>query len=458
MQKIGIGIVSYGAREVAIADTFLRSKKYDVSLYIVDKQRNPFNVEHATQHVVIPDLTNVNAMVDFFESYKDKINFIIPGSEAPIIAGLRDVVEEKLKIPVICPTKEYALEASKVRQRLLTEVVAPEANPRWKYWDQNCGKLGQVKDEVFSWLKELGYQVVVKPDKPGFGKGVGVWGDHFNSPEEVWEHFLSLYEGSAVIIEEKIEGEEFSLQCFSDGTRLVPLPAVRDYKRRFDGDKGPNTGSMGDYKDVDCTLPFMTQEDWDKAIYITREKFRRLRGKGYNSGLKGMPFYVAFTCTREGIKHFEDNSRPGDPEIIGLLATMEDDFVDVCFSIINGNLRSIRFKPLATVGTYLVPTPYPEKDKKLRRVDLKEAQRLEKNYRSFLRIYPASMELKDSEIFAGASRTVYSLGIAPSIQQAREISLEGIRAIKGEDLDHRNDIASKEYIQNSLGHMKRLRG
>ncbi len=454
MQKIGIGIVAYGAREVAMADAFLRSGKYDVRLYIADKQRNPFNMEFATQHVVVPkgDLSNVNAMVDFFGSYKDKINFIIPGSEAPIIAGLRNVVEEKLGIPVICPTKEYAIEASKVRQRLLTQEVAPEINPKFRVWYPDSSRpIHQVKDEVYKWLDELKCQVAVKPDKPGFGKGVGVSGDHFNSSEEVWEHFRNLYDGGAVIIEEKIEGEEFSLQFFSDGRRLIPLPAVRDYKRRFDGDRGPNTGSMGHYDDVGYLLPFMTKSDYNKAVNVTYRKFRSLRGDGHNSGLRGMPFYVAFTCAKDGIKHFEDNNRPGDPEIIGLLAKMEDDFVDVCLDMIEGDLKRIRFMPFATVGMYLVPTPYPEKDERIRKVDLPKSSG---TAGAVNLIYPASM----SDDIAGTSRTAYSLGLAPTIPMARELALAGIKNTKGEDINFRSDIASEVHIQNSIEHMRRLRG
>lgn len=457
MPRIGIGIVSYGAREVAMADAFLRSKKYDVSLYIADKMRNPFNVAHATQHMVVPkgDLTDVNSMVDFFGQYKDRISFIIPGSEVPIIAGLRDIVEERLGIPVICPTKKYAIETSKVEQRLLTQKVAPEVNPRFKVWyPENSRQIHHVKDQVYEWLDELECQVAVKPDKPGFGKGVGVWDDHFNSQEEVWEHFKNLYEGGPVIIEEKIEGEEFSLQCFSGGRGLVFLPAVRDYKRRFNGDRGPNTGSMGHYDDVGRLLPFMTQEDYDKAAEVTYRKFLKLRGSSFNAGLRGTPFYVAFTCTKDGIKHFEDNSRPGDPEIIGLLAKMEDDFVDVCLAMVNGTLETVRFKPLSTVGTYLVPTPYPEKDKKTRNVELSEAERLKSIYGDNLRVYPASM----NDNTAGTSRTVYLLGIAPTRAEAREISLAGARAVRGDDLGFRDDIGTNEYIEDSKAHIRRLRG
>jgi phosphoribosylamine-glycine ligase len=118
VEKVGILVVSYGAREVAMVDAFLRSTKYNVEVYVADKQRNPFNVKHAAAHVVIPDL-NVEAICKFAENHKDSIDFGIVGPEKPIIEGVRDIVEKRTGIPMICPTKEYAIEASKVQQRLL---------------------------------------------------------------------------------------------------------------------------------------------------------------------------------------------------------------------------------------------------------------------------------------------------------------------------------------------------
>ena len=134
MEKVGVLVVSYGAREAAIVDALTRSKNYEVDLYIADKQRNPFNAERAAQHVVIPDL-DVEQICIFAEKNKDKIDFAIVGPEKPIIAGIRDLVEQRLRVPVICPTKECAIEASKVQQRLLFQEIVPEVNPRFKIFN-----------------------------------------------------------------------------------------------------------------------------------------------------------------------------------------------------------------------------------------------------------------------------------------------------------------------------------
>ncbi len=342
MDKVGVLVVSYGAREAAMVDAFARSQNHKVELYIADKQRNPFNVEKAVKHVVITDL-NIEAICKFAEAYKEKIDFAMVGSEKPIIEGLRDLLEKRTGIPVICPKQEYAIEASKVEQRLLFQEIAPEANPRFKIFDpKNYNDASAVKQDVFEWLDQLENKAVVKPDKPAAGKGVGVWGDHFITREELFEHFLSNFQYSSVIIEEKIDGEESSFQALCDGKHLVPLPDTRDYKRAFNDDKGPNTGGMGSYKDSGDTLPFLTGAEREHELVLATKIFEKWRTKVKDdSALRGIPLYLAFMHTGDGIKVLENNSRPGDPEIINILPILKEDFVDVCFKILDGNLTRV---------------------------------------------------------------------------------------------------------------------
>jgi len=337
MEKVGILVVSYGSREAAMIDAFTRSTKYDVELYVADKQLNPFNVDKATKHAVFSDL-NIEEICRFADTNKDRIDFGIIGPEKPIIEGIRNVIEKRTKIPIICPTKEYAIEESKVQQRLLFEKIVPEANPRFKVFNPNDHKtITEVKREVYDWLDELENQAVVKPDRPAAGKGVGVWGDHFTTREQLFEHFLSNYVHGAVIVEEKIEGEESSFQAFCDGKHLIPLPDTRDFKRAFDRDKGPNTGGMGSYKDTGDILPFLTETDRVKELEVASKIFQKWKGKDTVS-LRGVPLYLAFMHTGKQLKILEDNSRPGDPEIINILPVLKDDFVDICFRMVEGSL------------------------------------------------------------------------------------------------------------------------
>ena len=467
MEKVGILVVSYGSREAAMIDAFTRSAKYHVEIYVADKQCNPFNVDKATKHVVIPDL-NTEDICKFAEANKEKIDFGIVGPEKPIVEGIRDLVEKRTKIPMICPTKAYAIEESKVQQRLLFERIVPEANPRFKIFNPNdYESISEVKKDVYDWLDKLENEAVVKPDKPAAGKGVGVWGDHFSTREQLFEHFLSNYEHGSVIIEEKIDGEESSFQAFCDGKHILPLPDTRDYKRAFDGDKGPNTGGMGSYKAVGDTLPFLTNADRVKELEVVDRIFQKWKRKDASS-LRGVPLYLAFMHTGNELKILENNSRPGDPEIINILPVLKDDFVDICFRMLEGNLNQLELLRKATVVTYKVPPSYGGFSEQFPKfvgdqkadtpIDLAKAYERSRKNPDEIRVYPGSMERRDGKYFSLKSRTVCAVGIADDIEKARSLSLETLRTIRGGALWNRTDIASTSHINKSKKHLKKLRG
>ena len=152
---------------------------------------------------------------------------------------------------------------------------------------------------------------------------------------------------------------------------------------------------------------------------------------------------------------------------MNLMPILKDDFVEVCYRMLDGNLRKVEFREEATVVTYKVPpnyggyaTVFPERVDKTEvdtAVDLTGAQKLVEERGDSIRVYPGSMELRDSESYALGSRTVCIVGLGDDIQEAREFSLEGMGAIKGGALWHRNDIASKEHIEKSVRHMEKLR-
>jgi len=466
MEKVGVLVVVYGAREAAIIDAFTRSDNYKVNVYVADKQQNPFNARIAFKHVVIPDL-NVEGICRFAEANKGKIDFGIVGPEKPIIEGVRDLVEERTGIPMICPTKQYAIEESKVQQRLLFQQIVPEANPRFKIFNPKDYKnVTDTKKNVYKWLDELENQAVVKPDKPVAGKGVGVWGDHFANRDQLFEHFLSNFQFGPVIIEEKIEGEESSFQAFCDGKHLTPLPDTRDYKRAFDHDHGPNTGGMGSYKDVGELLPFLNSDERAKEMEIVQRIFNRWKRKDA-TGLRGIPLYVAFMHTGKEPKILENNSRPGDPEIINILPILKQDFVDVCFKILDGSLTHVDLERAATVVTYKVPPDYGgysdafpgilNRSEIGTPVNLNHANELNKTYGDKIRIYPAAMEIRDGKTYALKSRAVAVLGKGEDIEAARQICLSGIKAITGGALWYRTDIASEQHINESKKHMEKLR-
>jgi len=481
-ERLGVLVVAYGSREAAIIDALSRSSEYDVSFYVADKQANPYNVDMAErsggEHRVIGGL-DVGGIFQFAKEHESDIDFGIVGPEAPIIAGVRDVVESGTRIKLICPTRQYAIEGSKAKQRALIARSAPEANPEFRVFSlpyqldkevegdgiHQYRTMGDAVADFRRWYGKLGGECAIKPDTATAGKGVVVSGDHFTSLSEAEGHFTGILEKCAAVVEQKLFGEESSLQCFSDGRVLMPLHHVRDYKRAFAGDTGQNTGGMGSYMDNNPCLPFLTDDGCQAAYGIARKFFEALKGPAdYNPGVLGMPLYLAFIHTRDGPKILECNSRPGDPESINVLPPLKNDFAVFCESILLGDIQEPILRPQASVVMYKVPMTYGSSSAASvsdSRVDLGPAMLLQARYGDDrMRVYPGSMEIRQTggirETHMLSSRTVAVVGMGDTIEQARQISLDGIGAVRGR-LRFRNDVASPGHIAASVENMKRLR-
>jgi phosphoribosylamine--glycine ligase len=282
-----------------------------------------------------------------------------------------------------------------------------------------------------------------------------VQGDHFQTKAEALNYCRQvLKEHPSVTIDERLEGEEFSLQCLSDGKTVVATPPVQDHKRRFVDDKGPNTGGMGSYSCEDHALPFMNQQDVADGLEITQkvaEAIYRETGEYY----KGV-MYGGFIITKSGIKLLEYNARFGDPEAMNILPLLETDFVDVCKAIIEGTLHTLKieFMKKATVCKYIVPRGYglPK--------DHPDAQstpeKIEVGNVGQARLYYASVDKKEDGLYMSTSRAIGVVGIADRLDKAEQIAEKAISAIKG-PVDHRPDIGTKPLVRKRVQHMKTIR-
>ncbi len=464
-ENIGILVISYGSRAASMIDALDRSKKYNPCFYIADKVKNPFNVDKAKKTGGKHKKTGMELqnILSFAKKHQEDIDFGIVGPEGPIIEGVRDLIEKETNIEMVCPTSKYALEGSKIRQRKILDEVYPSANPGFKVFrkDDYSDEKSAVSD-LRKWTDKVGIEVAVKPDTPAAGKGVGVWGDHFETFEElVDEWFLPNLEDGDIVVEEKVSGEEFSIQFLCDGNQVIPTPPVRDYKRAYDRDLGPNTGGMGSYKDDSNLLPFMEPRDWQEGLDIAQSVFKWFESEDAGDEVRGVPLYLGCVCAEDGVKVFEINNRFGDPECQNILPILKDDFLEVCLKMINGNLDRVRFDEECTVLTYAVPMTYGENRNEFggdKKVDLSGVYSLKKEkYGDQMRIYEGDLRKKDGDTISGTSRTVSIVGIAESIKEARNISLKGIREIDG-PLWNRWDVASDEHIEESIKNMKDLRG
>lgn len=427
-------LIGSGARENAIADALIRG---GTELYAFMSNRNPGIYRHCRQYE-LGKVTDVATVKSFAEKVKPDIAVV--GPEAPLAAG---VVDELQKAGIACfgPSRELAqLETGKSFTRQLLEKYRIDANPEFRIFGKNSSSR-----EIRQFMEELG-EYVIKPDGLTGGKGVKVFGEHISNTEEALiycEEVLASH--NSVVIEEKLDGEEFSLQSITDGTTVIDCPAVQDHKRAFENDTGPNTGGMGSYSDANHLLPFLKREHVEQAHEITVSVSSALKKELGN--YRGV-MYGGFMLTKKGVKLLEYNARFGDPEAMNVLPLLKTNFAEMCVAAANGELHKVRaeFEKKATVCKYVVPAGYPENPQQ-GKIEVTESG-------DALTFY-AAVEEKPDGIYTTKSRAVAFVGIADDLESAEKIAEEAASKVKGA-VYHRKDIGTAKLIQKRVEHMRRL--
>lgn len=374
-------------------------------------------------------------------------DFVFIGPEEPLAMGVVDALQTKLGIPCVGPTRKLAqLETSKGFTRQLLRRHNIPGNPEYRIF--------RGPDGVEDYCKDLG-EFVVKPDGLTGGKGVKVSGTHLRSAREAAAYASELFRAGhpAVIIEERLDGEEFSLQSFCDGSHVADMVVVQDHKRAYDGDLGPNTGGMGSYSCEDHRLPFLSEEHRQAASAINAAVAAAIAAET-GEQYKGI-LYGGFMLTRQGIRLLEYNARFGDPEALNVLSVLRTDLVDICEAIIHGRLDrlTVEFDRLATVCKYVVPHGYPDHPVTNERINLarvpKESARL--------RYYFAAVDERADGLYLTGSRAIGFVGIGANLDEAESIAEEAVTAVDG-PVYHRKDIGTRALIQQRCEHVRRIFG
>jgi phosphoribosylamine--glycine ligase len=378
------------------------------------------------------------------EAGDEKVDFVIVGPEEPLADGIVDRFAE-LGIPCVGPTKTLArLESSKAFTRELVAKHGIPGNPKYRVFNSTAG--------LAEYLAALG-DYVVKPDGLTGGKGVKLSGAHLASIQDALAYCDELFGAGhpRVVIEEKLEGEEFSLQSFCDGTHIADMVLVQDHKRAGENDTGPNTGGMGSYSCADGSLPFLLPHHVKEASQINAAVARALF-KETGQKYKGI-LYGGFMVGPKGIRLLEYNARFGDPETMNILSILENDLVDICEAIIEEKLHQlpITFQKSATVCKYVVPEGYPDNPKKGARLDLSGVPKESANFR----IYKSAVEERNGELVMTGSRALACVGIGDSLPEAEALAERGASSIKG-PVFHRKDIGTSALIQKRIDHMEKL--
>lgn len=424
-------VVGGGGREHAIATALSRNNNCE--LYAVMGKKNP-GIAQLCKEYLINSETEINAIAEY--AYGKGIEYAVIGPEAPLEAGIVDLLEEK-GTACVGPSRMAArLETDKAFCRNMMEKHGVAGCPLYRVFHD--------AEDAALFIQDYEGDLAVKPIGLTGGKGVKIMGEHFDA-EGAIEYIKEI--GGDVVLEERLIGEEFTLMAFVDGTHIVPMPLVQDHKRAFAGDVGPNTGGMGSYTMPDHLMPFVTDDDYDKALAIMNDVIVSLRSEGVI--YRGM-LYGQFMNTSEGPKVIEFNARFGDPEAMNLLTLLSSDFCEIVRKIGEGTLSQsdVTFENKATVCKYLVPEGYPDSPNKGDIITIKDT--------GDAFTYYANVSEEDGKLYTQTSRTLAFVGMADTLKEAEEIAENAAASVEGK-IRYRKDIGTEEVLDKRIAHMKKIR-
>lgn len=380
-------------------------------------------------------MTDVAELISINENEQEKlvqfakenhVGLTIIGPEAPLLEGLADVFEQN-GLTVFGPSKKAAeIEGSKsFAKELMKKYGIPTA-----------------EFEVFSeyeaaraYVEKKGAPIVIKADGLAAGKGVTValtLDEAFATLKEMMVDGKFGDASSTVVIEEYLEGEEFSLLAFVNGEKVVPLEIAQDHKRAFDGDKGPNTGGMGAYSPV--------PQIGDESVQIAIETILKPTAKAMVQ--EGRPFsgvlYAGLMKTKQGPKVIEFNARFGDPETQIILPRMKSDMVQVMLDVLKGKTPVIEWDHQAMVGVVVASNGYPGSYSK--GAVLKGIEEIAKEAYVF---HAGTAKNEKGEFTTNGGRVLLVGAKAPTIRQAQEKVYQELNKLDCEGVFFRKDIAYK---------------
>jgi phosphoribosylamine--glycine ligase len=423
-------LVGGGGREHAVARALAES---DATLYACAGNRNPGISEIADGFETL-ETTDPDAVVEYAESVDATLAVI--GPEAPLAAGVADALDEAGVYAFGPQENEARIETDKSFQREFMAEHDVSGCPDFEVFED--------VEAACEFVDEYDGDLAIKPAGLTGGKGVKVIGDQVTAEEG--KEYIRESDYDRIVLEERLVGEEFTVQAFVANGDLRITPAVQDHKRAFEGDEGPNTGGMGSYSDASFQLPFMTEADSAEALGIMREVVDALEG------YKGI-LYGQFMLTADGIKVVEFNARFGDPEAMNTLPVLETDVLDVLVAAREGeSLPELVFADKATVCKYAVPDGYPTDP------DAGAEVTIDAGKADPAILYYASVDARDDGIYTTTSRSYAVVGVADTITEAEQIAEGALQRAGAAGLRVRHDIGKPDLVQQRIDHVEDLRG
>ncbi len=330
-------VIGRGGREHAILNEVVSSKLVQ-NAFIAPGNGATSKI---AKNVAIEE-TDVNNLIAF--AHENAIDLTIVGPESALEAGIVDkFMANNLKI--FGPTKSACqIESSKAYAKKIMD--------KYEIATASYMEFSEAKP-AFKYASEIDYPHVIKYDGLAAGKGVVICETKAQMDEQINLMLVDKIYGDAnVIIEEFLDGEEFTLLSLVKNEKVYPLEVSRDFKRAYDGDLGPNTGGMG------AICPFDKISDSQKLEALTILKQTASALMTENNAFSGV-LYGGFIATKNGVKVIEYNARFGDPETEVVLQKLDNDLVEVLLKILDDKDVIIKNDNKTYVGVCLASVGYP---------------------------------------------------------------------------------------------------
>ena len=411
-------VVGKGGREHTIAWKVAQSERVH---QVFVAPGNPGMKDIAT--LVDIDENDFDSLITFAKT--EEIGLTIVGPEVPLSNGIVNRFQEE-GLLIFGPTQEAALiEGSKsFAKNLMEKYDIPTA----EY--QTFTSFEQAK----SYIEEKGAPIVIKADGLAAGKGVVVAmtkEEALSSLHEMMEEAKFGDASSNVVIEEFLQGEEFSLMAFVNGTDVYPMVISQDHKRAFDNDEGPNTGGMGAYSPVPQISEQVIEEAVQTILQPTVEAMKN-EGRSFTGIL-----YAGLMLTAEGPKVIEYNARFGDPETQVVLPRLESDLVDVLVSLLQNESVEMKWSDEAVIGVVLAATGYPNEYQK-GAVITGFDQLAESTM-----VFHAGTDFKNGEFVTNGGRVLAVVAKGTDLIEAQKEVYKEIVHVQCSSLFYRKDIGNK---------------